>query len=196
VGLDLGVAATTAVIAKIYIPNDTDITLFSNVVIIVLDTLQSTNTSLNDFCANHLVPYFRSRNIPPKRVLIFADPSSKSREISTGFSTIRLLNSTYGYRYCLDNRKKRREIGTESARAMLQQKRLFIMEHCDKLIEAMLNYNTSGKSQHAISKDPYGHYCDALRYLVSRIAPLERMLSKEEYNKLLKESYDPNGNVE
>lgn len=170
VGMDAGTNPATAVEAVLVVetnaphisPDEVD---WSSAKLLVLRCFQKWNTSVPDFVATVLRP----AGLTPDKAMIICDPSGGlKREHVSGKSTVQALQRLG---YFVEYEPQLRAPGIRAVNLQLHLDKLFFLPGASKLVEHLRKVKTLGKTKQAVSRDKYGHYPDALRYLVNFLFP-------------------------
>ena len=194
VGMDPGNTVCSATIMKASIDTDGFITPgdlnFMNLRLTVLSEFQRENTNLIEFTTilkDHVL-----NGIHPSRVCVFADPAiinEKSLIDSVnGYTVLKQLGFTVFVKRGYD----KREDAKDCVNTRFKMNMLHIHKSCKKTIESLVKVTSDGKSMTNISRDPYGHLPDSIKYVVSYLFPWWRIVHETNTNQELRKLYSKN----
>lgn len=159
---------------------------FESLHLSVIHELVQKNTNLVKFINEVLLRFFRD----PRKVAIFCDPAGIKKSELDGRSMVSTLQKAGFWVFCPASYPPRQQaIDTVNMRFKLD--RLHILPGCTRTIESLIRFKSDGRSQKEMSRDPYGHLCDALKYVVTYLFPWIDLLRPEnaKYLNLLSERY-------
>jgi hypothetical protein len=188
-GLDLGKIISGVVIQAsiekntVPFPHDID---HSSLHLTVIHELVKLKTNLVDYINTVLLRFFRQ----PNEVAIICDPAGVKESELDGKSAIILLRKA-GFKVFAPKSYPPRQEAVDVVNLRFKLNLLHILAGCTRTIESIQKFKSDGRSQKDLSRDPFGHLCDALKYVVTMLFPWIDMLrpENEQYLNELSKSY-------
>lgn len=188
-GLDLGKIFSATVIRasldKTTTPYPHDINIES-LHLTVIHELVKRNTNLVDFIDTVLLRTFRN----PRDVAIICDPAGMIKNELDGRSMVGTMMKKGFVVFCPPHYPPRQE-AVDSVNLRFKLDMLHVMAGCTQTIECLQKFKSDGRRQKELSRDPFGHLPDGLKYVVCMLFPWIDMLKPENrhYLSALSEKY-------
>lgn len=189
VGLDPGYNTCSATIIKATMDNDGFITVgdlkFTNVRLTVIAELQENNTNLLQFLQTKLTPLVKR----PSDCVVFADPAVlNEKNPITAINGYTLLKQ-HGYTTFVKPSYDSREDVQSAMNSRFKLNMLHIGRNCRLTVEHLTKVTSREKSMTNISRDPYGHLPDSIKYVVGYLFPWWRVVHETGINKEISKVY-------
>lgn len=177
-GLDFGknIMSGVAIRASLDInrnPFPHDLT-FESLHLTVIHELVQKNTNLVKYINEVLLRFFRE----PRRVAIFCDPAGIKKSELDGRSMVGTLQRAGFWVFCPTSYPPRQQ-AVDVVNMRFKLDRLHVLPGCTRTIDSLIKFKSDGRTQKDISRDPFGHLPDALKYVVTYLFPWVDLLRPE-----------------
>ena len=177
-GLDFGKNVMSGVAIKATLdvnrrPFPHDLT-YESLHLTVIHELVQKNTNLVKYLNEVLLRFFRE----PRRVAIFCDPAGIKKSELDGRSMVGTLQKAGFWVFCPKEYPPRQQ-AVDVVNMRFKLDRLHILPGCTRTIDSLIKFKSDGRSLKEISRDPFGHLCDALKYVVTYLFPWMDLLLPE-----------------
>jgi hypothetical protein len=187
-GMDFGAKVVSLIEARLCVPSDTQVDAdgaplitWENTTLWCAREHQKFDSNTVDFVDRVLIP----RGLTPDRTVIFCDPAGKAREPVTGRNSFDFLRSR-GYTVFCKPGGTHREPGIDAIRVRLHMRRLALSRRgCPTAAKNMAKVRSIGQPPKEVSRDPEGHFPDAIRYLVDNLFPVRDVIRRKDAQEAL-----------
>jgi hypothetical protein len=149
-----------------------------NILFFIEHEIKIQNTYWDDFFSK-LLTYLKQINVSPQDICVFIDPWSTQNKATSDNLSLRdaikkrgfTAGSGFGCYFIDSKRRPSREQALESVQRGFAHDKILIHPRCQELIKSLTTFSSLNKTQTTISRDYFGHLCDALKFVVNYFTP-------------------------